>query len=190
MAASKFLKGLKKVAKRVVKNKKSTTADKAVSKSIGKDAADINQPADISSVGKEDKGNNPGALTDSQLRMGKTSRATRAYKAAEKEKTELQTKLESLTKKSQLASVKIKGPARIKEIEKLKEQKDSIKEAIKLLETRMDGPKGLKARYPIKKCQKKPVKAKKTRVAKSGGAIGCGKALRGQGKGPYKKKGM
>tara|TARA_R110001632_G_C11280002_1_gene411767 strand:+ start:697 stop:1158 length:462 start_codon:yes stop_codon:yes gene_type:complete len=42
----------------------------------------------------------------------------------------------------------------------------------------------------VKRSQKKPVKAKKTRVAKSGGAIGCGKALRGQGKGPYKKKGM
>jgi len=30
----------------------------------------------------------------------------------------------------------------------------------------------------------------KTRAAKSGGSIGCGKAMRGHGKGPYKKKGM
>ena len=189
MAAGKFLKGLEKVARRL-RNKKAPTTDKVLSKDIGKAAADINQPSDVTSLGKVFKGNDPGALTDSQSRMGKTAGATRAYKAAEKEKTALQTKLESLTKKSKLASVKIKGPARIKEIEKLKEQKDSIKEQIKLLETRMDGPKGLKARYPIKKSYGGKVNAKKTVKRASGGSIGCGKAMRGLGNGPYKKKGM
>ena len=194
MAASKFLKGtvkgLKKSVKKSQKAKATTTADKALSKSIGKDAADLNQPADISALGKVFKGNDPGALTDSQSRMGKTAGATRAYKAAEKEKTALQTKLESLTKKSEVAN-KIKGPERIKKIKEIKERKDSIKEQIKLLETRMEGPNGLKARYPIKKSYGGKVNTKKSTVKRaSGGSIGCGKAMRGLGKGPYKKKGM
>ena len=189
MAAGKFLKGLEKVARRV-RNKKAPTTDKVLSKDIGKAAADINQPSDVTSLGKVFKGNDPGALTDSQSRMGKTAGATRAYKAAEKEKTALQTKLESLTKKSEVAN-KIKGPERIKKIKEIKERKDSIKEQIKLLETRMEGPKGLKARYPIKKSYGGKVNTKKSTVKRaSGGSIGCGKAMRGLGKGPYKKKGM
>ena len=85
MAASKFLKGVKKVAKKVVKNKKASTADKALSKSIGNDAADITQPADLSSLGKELKGNDPGALSDMQKAGGKRAGVQRAVNKDKKE---------------------------------------------------------------------------------------------------------
>tara|TARA_R110000822_G_scaffold53883_5_gene138660 strand:- start:597 stop:1166 length:570 start_codon:yes stop_codon:yes gene_type:complete len=188
MAIKEILKGLEKVRKKIRNKKGTTTTDRVLSKDIGKNAADVTQPADVTSLGKVLKGNDPGALTDSQSRMGKTAGANRAYKSAEKEKIKLQTKLESLSNESKAAN-KINSSERIKKIKEIKEQKDSIEEQIKLLETRMSGPKGLEARYPIEKSYGGRVKSKTVKRA-SGGSIGCGKAMRGLGKGPYKKKGM
>tara|TARA_R110000823_G_scaffold289214_1_gene407613 strand:- start:230 stop:658 length:429 start_codon:yes stop_codon:yes gene_type:complete len=72
------------------------------------------------------------------------------------------------------------------------EEINSLQEQISLINKRIDDPKtGMVARIPgVKRSYGGKVTAKKTVKRAVGGAIGCGKALRGLGKGPYKKKGM
>ena len=206
MAASKFLKGLKKVAKRGVRNKKASTADKALSKSIGKDAADLNQPADISALGKEFKGNDPGALSDMQKAGGKRAGVQAAVNKDKKEISKLENKIKALQKQNKEIEQANKGlntsktpKERIGGIQfnqNLKktnnEEINSLQEQISLINKRIDDPKtGMVARIPgVKRSYGGKVTAKKTVKRAVGGAIGCGKALRGLGKGPYKKKGM
>ncbi len=206
MAASKFLKGVKKVAKKVVKNKKASTADKALSKSIGNDAADITQPADLSSLGKELKGNDPGALSDMQKAGGKRAGVQRAVNKDKKEISELEKKIKALQKQNKEIEQANKGlntsktpKERISGIQynqNLKKENNedinSLQEQISLINKRIDDPKtGMVARVPgVKRSYGGKIGTKKTVKRASGGTIGCGKAMRGFGKGPYKKKGM
>jgi len=206
MAASKFLKGVKKVAKKRVRNKKASTADKALSKSIGNDAADITQPADLSSLGKELKGNDPGALSDMQKAGGKRAGVQRAVNKDKKEISELEKKIKALQKQNKEIEQANKGlntsktpKERISGIQynqNLKKENNedinSLQEQISLINKRIDDPKtGMVARVPgVKRSYGGKIGTKKTVKRASGGTIGCGKAMRGFGKGPYKKKGM
>jgi chromosome segregation ATPase len=207
MAASKFLKGLKKVAKKAVRNKKSTTADKALSKDIGKKAADITQPADVTSLGKKLKGNDPGALSDMQKAGGKRAGVQRAVNKDKKEIRKLENKIKALQKQnkeieqankglnvSKTPKERIGGIQFNQNLKKTNNEKiDSLQEQISLINKRIDDPEtGMVARVPgVKRSYGGKVKTKKSTVKRaSGGTIGCGKAMRGFGKGPYKKKGM
>ena len=216
-------------------------------KKIGKDAADVTQPADTSPLGQQLKGNDPGKLSELQKSGGRRSGMQRAVNRARKEIETLQNKVDKLQKENAQITNYNQGWTKS---ENIKEKFDAIKlnteikndnikqiksfeEQIKLLDERINNPKtGLLARNPaIKKSGGKIVDKKqqmaaadwmqglsqkeindilgkpspdkegvvrhsnkktttKTRAAKSGGSIGCGKAMRGHGKGPYKKKGM
>lgn len=215
-------------------------------KKIGRDAADVTQPADTSPLGQQLKGNDPAELSELQKSGGRRSGMQRAVNKARKEIEALQNKVDELQKENNLITNYNKGWAKSENIKekfdaiKLNteikndniEQIQSFKEQIKLLDERINNPKtGLLARNPaIKKSGGKVVDKKqqmaaadwmqglsqkeideilgkpsrdkegvkrsdkktptKTRAAKSGGSIGCGKAMRGHGKGPYKKKGI
>jgi ABC-type phosphate transport system auxiliary subunit len=205
MAMSKIFKGATKVAKKSQK-KKSTTADKALSKSIGKDAADLTQPADISALGKEYKGNNPGQLSDMQKAGGKRAGVQAAVNKDKKEISELEKKIKALQKQNKEVEQANKGLNTLKNPKKrisgiqynqnLKkennEEINSLQEQISLINKRIDDPKtGMVARVPgVKRSYGGKIGTKKTVKRAVSGAIGCGKAMRGLGKGPYKKKGM
>ena len=205
MAASKIFKGATKIAKKSQK-KKPTTADEALSKNIGKDAADINQPADISSLGKELKGNDTGALSDMQKAGGKRVGVQAAVNKDKKEISKLEKKIKALQKQnkeveqankglntSKTPKERIGGIQFNQNLKKTNNEKiDSLQEQISLINKRIDDPKtGMVARVPgIKRSYGGKIGTKKTVKRAVGGAIGCGKALRGLGKGPYKKKGM
>ena len=205
MAISKIFKGATKVAKKSQK-KKSTTADKALSKSIGKDAADPNQPADISALGKEYKGNDTGALSDMQKAGGKRVGVQAAVNKDKKEISELEKKIKALQKQNKEVEQANKGLNTLKNPKKrisgiqynqnLKkennEEINSLQEQISLINKRIDDPKtGMVARVPgVKRSYGGKIGTKKTVKRAVGGPIGCGKAMRGLGKGPYKKKGM
>ena len=206
MAAGKFLKGLEKVARRV-RNKKAPTTDKVLSKDIGNDAADITQPSDVTSLGKDLKGNNPGKLSDIQKAGGKRVGVQRAVNKDKKQISKLEKKIKALQKQNKEVEQANKGlntsktPKEriggIQSNQNLKkennEEINSLQEQISLINKRIDDPKtGMVARIPgVKRSYGGKVNAKKSTVKRaSGGAIGCGKAMRGLGKGPYKKKGM
>ena len=207
MAIKEILKGLEKVARRGVRNKKAPTADKALSKSVGEDAADITQPADVTSLGKDLKGNDPGALSDMQKAGGKRAGVQRAVNKDKKQISKLEKKIKDLQKQnkeieqankglnvSKTPKERIGGIQFNQNLKKTNNEKiDSLQEQISLINKRIDDPEtGMVARVPgVKRSYGGKVKTEKSTVKRaSGGSIGCGKAMRGLGKGPYKKKGM
>ena len=126
--------------------------DKALSKSIGQRAADVTQPADQGTLGRKTlNANDPGFLDAPAVMGGKRQAGNKAVKSAEKEIAKLEKKIFKIKKESAEAN-KIKGPDRIKKIMSLKSERESAKEQIALLKTRI---KDLNKRYAIKKPQAK-----------------------------------
>jgi SMC interacting uncharacterized protein involved in chromosome segregation len=207
MAMGKVFQGLTKVVRRGVRNKKAPTADKALSKNIGQEAADITQPADVTSLGKDLKGNDPGALSDMQKAGGKRVGVQAAVNKDKKEISKLENKIKALQKQneeieqankglnvSKTPKERIGGIQFNQNLKKTNNEKiDSLQEQISLINKRIDDPEtGMVARVPgVKRSYGGKVKTEKSTVKRaSGGTIGCGQAMRGFGKGPYKKKGM
>ena len=122
--------------------------DKALSKSIGQRAADVTQPADQGTLGRKSlNANDPGFLDAPAVAGGKRQGGNRAVKSAEKEIVKLEKKIDTLAKQSTAAN-KLKGSDRIKKIMQIKSERESAKEQIGLLKTRI---KDLKKRYAIEK---------------------------------------
>jgi hypothetical protein len=95
-----------------------------------------------------------------------------------------------LTPKERSGGIQVNSP-NLKETGN--EKIDSLQEQISLMKKRIDDPEtGMVARVPgVKRSDGGKVKTEKSTVKRaSGGTIGCGKAMRGFGKAPYKKKGM
>jgi len=143
------------------KPRKPRDAEDVVVKSVGKEAADLTRPADISPLGRQVEGNDPGAMSAPQVLGGKRQGGNRAVKAAEKEIAKHEKEIATMERELKSIEKNNKTFAKDRDFKSLaqnnkakKERKDdikSLKEQIGLLKTRISGPKGLEKRYAIEK---------------------------------------